>query len=76
MSSSTPPERKFAEVVATTKTRVDLYLRIDGAEPWGSWQAPRPRPGDVMNLKTGLTEPGAVDDSVAAALERAYGANC
>lgn len=66
------PRRKFAEFAPTTKTRVDLWLRIDGEQPAGRLTDARPREGDVMNLKVGL---GSVDDVVRDALEWAFRAN-
>jgi hypothetical protein len=70
------PRRKFAEVAPTTRTRVDLFLRIDAESPSGSLADAAPRPGDVMNLKVGLAGPEDVDDEVAGALHRAFVANC
>jgi hypothetical protein len=69
------PRRKFAEFAATTKTRVDLWLRIDGERPSGRLTDARPREGDVMNLKVELRSAVDVDDVVRAALERAFRAN-
>jgi hypothetical protein len=70
------PKRKFAEVAPTTKTRVDLFLRLDGEQPSGRLIDAAPRQGDVMNLKVGLATPDQVDAEVEAALHRAFGANC
>jgi hypothetical protein len=70
------PKRKFAEVVPTTKNRVDLFLRIEGEEPSGRLRHAAPRAGDVMNLKVGLSGPEEVDESVAESLVRAFQANC
>jgi Domain of unknown function (DUF5655) len=74
--SLTTPKRKFAECAATTRTRVDLFLRIDGEKPSGRLRDAAPREGDVMNLKVALTDPTDVDDEVARALHRAFEANC
>lgn len=70
------PRRKFAEVMPTTKTRVDLFFRIDGEAPAGRLAAVAPKTGEVMNLKVGLTAADEVDDEIAAALGRAFEANC
>lgn len=70
------PKRKFAEVAATTKKRVDLFFRLDGEEPSGGLSDAAPRPGDVMNLKVGLSSPDQIDAEVEAALHRAFRANC
>jgi hypothetical protein len=70
------PKRKFAEVVPTTKTRVDLFLRIDGEKAKGSLVALAPKAGEVMNLKVGLNTVDDIDGTVTAALERAFKANC
>jgi uncharacterized protein DUF5655 len=69
------PRRKFAECAPTTKTRVDLWLRIDGEQPSGRLVDAKPREGDVMNLKVGLASAEAVDAPVRAALARASRAN-
>jgi hypothetical protein len=70
------PRRKFAEAVPTTKSRLDLFLRIDGEMPSGRLLDATPRNGDVMNLKVALAEPGDVDAAVVEALGRAFDANC
>jgi hypothetical protein len=70
------PKRKFAEVAPTTKTRVDLFLRIDGEKQSGALHDAAPRAGDVMNLKVGLLGPDDVTTTVTSALGRAYKANC
>jgi hypothetical protein len=67
--------RKFAEVVPTTKTRVDLFVRIDGEGASGCLRDAAPRPGDVMNLKVALSGADDVDGHVAGALARAFEAN-
>jgi len=69
------PRRKFAEVVPTTRSRVDLFLRIDGEAPAGVLVA-APKGSDVMNLKVALAATEDVDDAVAGALGRAFEANC
>ena len=70
------PKRKFAEVVPTTRLRVDLFLRIDSEAPSGMWLDTKPRAGDVMNLKVGLARPDDVTGEVVGGLARAFDANC
>ena len=67
------PRRTFAVVQATTKSRVDLGLRLDSAKPGGRLLAAR----DIgaANLRIPLTGPGDVDDEVLGWLRRAYDEN-
>jgi hypothetical protein len=68
-------KRKFAVVQATTKSRVDLCLRID-AEPGGGRLEPtNPDTNNGMNLRIGLASVDDVDNDVTHWLTRAYGAN-
>ena len=64
--------RQFALVKATTRTRVDLGLRLGGQEPDGRWQAARGLGNDVITVKTGLTSLADVDAEVEQWLRRAY----
>ena len=70
------PKRKFAVVQATTKSRVDLSLRID-AEPGGGrrLEPTNPENNNGMNLRLPLLSIDEVDDDVRHWLTRAYGAN-
>ena len=69
------PRRKFAVVEATTKSRVDLSLRIE-AEPGGGRLEPmNPDANNGMNLRIALQSPEEVDDDVRHWLTRAYAAN-
>jgi hypothetical protein len=67
------PRRTFAVVQATTKSRVDLGLRLDGSKPGGRLLAAR----DIgaANLRIPLTGAGDVDDEVLGWLRRAYDEN-
>ncbi len=67
------PRRTFAVVQATTKSRVDLGLRLDSSKPGGRLLAAR----DIgaANLRIPLTGPGDVDDEVLGWLRRAYDEN-
>ena len=64
------PRRTFARVQPTTKTRVDLALRVEGEKPGG-----RLRPSKIhetMPVQIGLSSPKEVDAGVARWLQRAY----
>ena len=67
------PRRTFAQVAATTRTRVDLGLRLEGVEPEG-----RLLPAKSMSnvpVRVPLRAADEVDDEVRALLQRAYDAN-
>jgi len=67
------PRRTFAVVQATTKSRVDLGLRLDNSKPGGRLLAAR----DIgaANLRIALTGPGDIDDELLGWLRRAYDEN-
>lgn len=69
------PRRTFAIVKATTKTRVDLGLRLDGATPGGRLLAAKGVGNDSINVRVALAAPDDVDDEVLALLRRAYEAS-
>jgi len=69
------PRRTFAAAEATTKSRVDLGLRLDGVTPEGRLLAARNMNAGSMNLRIALTGPGDVDDEVREWLRRAYDAS-
>jgi Family of unknown function (DUF5990)/Domain of unknown function (DUF5655) len=69
------PRRTFAAAEATTKSRVDLGLRLDGVPPDGRLLAARNMNAGSMNLRIALTGPGDVDDEVRDWLRRAYDAS-
>jgi len=67
------PRRTFARVQPTTKTRVDLGLRLDGRQPRG-----RLRPSKIhetMRLQVSLAAPDEVDADVQKWLQQAYAEN-
>ena len=66
------PRRTFAAVQATTKSRVDLGLRLDHTEPAGRLLAAKNLNVGAMNLRIGLAGPGEVDEEVRGWLRRAY----
>ena len=66
------PRRTFAAVQATTKSRVDLGLRLDGVEPSGRVLPAKNIASGTINLRIALSGPGDVDDEVIGWLRRAY----
>ena len=67
------PRRTFAVVQATTKSRVDLGLRLDHERPGGRLLAAR----DIgaATLRIPLTGPGDIDEEALGWLRRAYDEN-
>ncbi|KAA9154512.1 hypothetical protein FPZ12_031955 [Amycolatopsis acidicola] len=65
------PRRKFAVVKATTKTRVDLGLRLDGIETTGRLESPQVLRDDALTARIPLQAPEDVDEEVADWLARA-----
>jgi hypothetical protein len=66
------PRRTFAAVQATTKSRVDLGLRLDGLSPAGRLLVARNIASGAINLRIALGGPGEVDEEVVGWLRRAY----
>ena len=66
------PSRTFAAVQATTKSRVDLGLRLVDAGPGGRLLAAKNLNVGAVNLMVALTGPGEVDEEVLGWLRRAY----
>jgi Family of unknown function (DUF5990)/Domain of unknown function (DUF5655) len=67
------PRRTFAVVQATTRTRVDLGLRLENTAPGGRLQVARDMGGATVRIA--LTGPGDVDDEVRDWMRRAYEEN-
>ena len=67
------PRRTFARVQATTKNRVDLGLRIDGAKPGGRLQPSRIH--ETMKLQITFSRPEEVDAEARRWLKKAYEQN-
>jgi hypothetical protein len=67
------PRRTFARVQPTTKTRVDLGLRLDRANRAGRLQASTIH--ETMRFQIGLTAPDDVDEEVLGWLRQAYAEN-
>jgi hypothetical protein len=68
------PRRTFARVQPTTKTRVDLGLRLDGRRPRGRLQPSKIH--ETMRLQVSLAAPDEVDADVQKWLRQAYAENC
>jgi Family of unknown function (DUF5990)/Domain of unknown function (DUF5655) len=66
------PRRTFAAVQATTKSRVDLGLRLDGVEPAGRLLVAKNIASGTIDLRIALGGPGEVDEEVIGWLRRAY----
>src|SRR5689334_6835637 len=69
------PRRAFAAVRATTKSRVDLGLRLDDARPRGRLLAAGNVGGGGVTVRVALTRPEDVDDEVHDLMRRAYAEN-
>jgi Family of unknown function (DUF5990)/Domain of unknown function (DUF5655) len=67
------PRRTFAVLKPTTKSRVDLGLRLDRTQPEGRIQPARDLGQATVRIP--LTAPGEVDDEVLAWLTQAYDQN-
>ncbi len=67
------PRRTFAIVQATTKSRVDLGLRLDGCDPQGRLLAAKNLGPATVRIP--LTAPEEVDDEVLGWLSRAHAEN-
>jgi len=67
------PRRTFAVLKPTTKSRVDLGLRLDTTRPGGRIQPARDLGQATVRIP--LTTPGEVDDEVRNWLNRAYDEN-
>ncbi|WP_116051421.1 DUF5655 domain-containing protein [Amycolatopsis palatopharyngis] len=69
------PKRKFAVVKASTKTRVDLGMRIEDVEPHGRLESAQVMRDESSTVRIPLTSESDVDDEVADWLAKAYQAN-
>jgi hypothetical protein len=67
------PRRTFARVQATTKSRVDLGLRIEGIKPSGRLQPSRIH--ETMKLQISFMKPEEVDAEARRWLKKAYDEN-
>ena len=73
MVSLVTPRRTFAVIQATTKTRVDLGLRLEHERPGGRLLAARDL--GAATVRIALTRPEDVDAAVLGWLRRAYQQN-
>jgi hypothetical protein len=69
------PRRTFASIQPTTKTRVDLGLRLEGVEPDGRLEVAKSIGQSSMTHKIGLSSAAEVDEELAGWLRLAYAAN-
>jgi len=69
------PKRTFASIQATTKTRIDIGLRLDGVTPEGRLEIARSIGQSSMTHKVALASPADVDGAAVGWLRRAYEAN-
>lgn len=69
------PRRTFAIVKATSRTRVDLGLRLAGHEPAGRLEAAGSLGNDTITVRIGIVSADDVDDDTLSLLRRAYTAN-
>lgn len=69
------PRRQFAVVKATTKSRVDLGLRLDGEEPGGRLVPAKGLANDTINVRIPLANIDEVDDEVVSSLDEAWNRN-
>ena len=67
------PRRTFARVQATTKSRVDLGLRIEGIKPSGCLQPSRIH--ETMKLQISFMKPEEVDAEAMRWFKKAYDEN-
>jgi len=68
------PRRTFARVQPTTRSRVDLGLRLEGQQPGGRLQPSKIH--ETMPLQISLTAPDQVDSEVLGWLQQAYDQSC
>jgi hypothetical protein len=67
------PRRTFARVQPTTRTRIDLGLRLDKRRPGGRLQPSKIH--ETMRLQVGVTTVDEVDSEVKKWLQQAYAEN-
>lgn len=69
------PKRTFASIQPTTKTRVDIGLRLDGVRPEGRLEVAKSIGQSSMTHKLALSSPADLDEEALGWLRRAYDAN-
>lgn len=70
------PRRTFAAVRPATKTRSDLVLRLDGAEPGGRLLDGRNSAGGGLNVRIALQSVSDLDAEALDLLSQSYAENC
>jgi hypothetical protein len=70
------PRRTFAAIQATTKTRVDLGLRLTDVPPSGRLESAAGMGSGQVTLRIALEGVDEVDDEVEGWMRRAYRENC
>jgi len=69
------PKRTFASIQPTTKSRIDIGLRLDGVRPECRLEMAKSIGQSSMTHKVALSSPADVDDEAINWLRRAYAAN-
>ncbi len=69
------PRRTFASIQPTTKTRVDIGLRLEGVTPDGRLEVAKSIGQSSMRHKVGLSSTAEIDDELVGWLRLAYEAN-
>jgi hypothetical protein len=69
------PKRTFASVQATTRTRIDVGLRLDGVMPEGRLEVAKSIGQSSMTHKLALASVADIDDEAVGWFRRAYEAN-
>ncbi|MDX1620093.1 MAG: DUF5655 domain-containing protein [Nitriliruptorales bacterium] len=69
------PERQFAVVVPSTKSRVDIGFRMDGIDPQGRLKDAKDLGNEDINLKIGVDSVETMDEEVTSLLTNAWNRN-
>jgi Domain of unknown function (DUF5655) len=69
------PKRTFASIEPTSRTRVDLGMRLPDAKPEGRLQEAKSMGQSAVTVRIGLSSVDDVDDEAMDWLRRAYEAN-
>jgi Domain of unknown function (DUF5655) len=69
------PRRTFASIEPTSRSRVDLGLRLANQQPEGRLEEARSMGQSAVTMRIGLSAADEVDDEVIEWLRRAYAAN-
>jgi Domain of unknown function (DUF5655) len=69
------PKRTFASIQATTRSRIDVGLRLDGVAPEGRLEVARSIGQSSMTHKLAIASLGDIDAEAVAWLRQAYEAN-